>query len=410
MSRHRTGYLFKRGDTYYLEYMITGKRVKRALKDVAGNPITTLKDARTRQTELMGPLLVSNKEETLREITNQLNDVAEQRQSVEGAVQKSLEIDRAWDEYLASSKRPDTGAETLRQYSFQFGRFLQWVKKNHPEVVAVRHVTLMIAEAYVRDLKESGFSAGTFNKHRNLLSLVFRVLKEKTGLTSNPWEDITRRKETQQSRREFTAEELERIIHTAPADLRVLFALGIYTGMRLGDCCTLRWAEVDLLRGIIIRVPLKTIRGRAKPIHVPMHPQLTSMLHELHRSLKLRMIPEYVLPKTAGTYIQKRDIITDRIQRHFLNNGIDIHKKGTGYQIKRDKEGLPVKNSNGNVEVRYTGKRAIIEVGFHSFRHTFVSLCSEAKISPAVVQNLVGHSNPAMTRHYTHVGDLAASQ
>jgi hypothetical protein len=55
-----------------------------------------------------------------------------------------------------------------------------------------------------------------------------------------------------------------------------------------------------------------------------------------------------------------------------------------------------------------TGKRAVVEVGFHSLRHTFVSLCREANAPLAVVEAIVGHSNPAMTRHYTHTSEAAA--
>ena len=52
----------------------------------------------------------------------------------------------------------------------------------------------------------------------------------------------------------------------------------------------------------------------------------------------------------------------------------------------------------------------MVEVGFHSLRHTFVSLCRESNAPLAVVESIVGHSNPAMTRHYTHVGELAAGR
>jgi hypothetical protein len=52
----------------------------------------------------------------------------------------------------------------------------------------------------------------------------------------------------------------------------------------------------------------------------------------------------------------------------------------------------------------------VVEVGFHSLRHTFVSLCRESNAPLAVVESIVGHSSPAMTRHYTHVGELAAGQ
>jgi hypothetical protein len=68
--------------------------------------------------------------------------------------------------------------------------------------------------------------------------------------------------------------------------------------------------------------------------------------------------------------------------------GITTHKPGTGKK----------------------GKRAIIEVGFHSLRHTFVSLCRASNAPLSVVESIVGHSNPSMTRHYTHVGELAAGR
>ena len=43
-------------------------------------------------------------------------------------------------------------------------------------------------------------------------------------------------------------------------------------------------------------------------------------------------------------------------------------------------------------------------------RHTFVSLCRESNAPLAVVESIVGHSNPSMTRHYTHVGELSAGR
>lgn len=55
-----------------------------------------------------------------------------------------------------------------------------------------------------------------------------------------------------------------------------------------------------------------------------------------------------------------------------------------------------------------TGKRGLVEVSFHSLRHTFVSLCRENNAPLSVVEAIVGHSNPAMTRHYTHVSEASA--
>jgi hypothetical protein len=38
-----------------------------------------------------------------------------------------------------------------------------------------------------------------------------------------------------------------------------------------------------------------------------------------------------------------------------------------------------------------------------------VSRCRQANAPLSVVEAIVGHSNPAMTRHYTHVGELAVA-
>ena len=36
-------------------------------------------------------------------------------------------------------------------------------------------------------------------------------------------------------------------------------------------------------------------------------------------------------------------------------------------------------------------------------------MCREANAPLSVVESMVGHSNPAMTRHYTHTSELAAA-
>ena len=43
-------------------------------------------------------------------------------------------------------------------------------------------------------------------------------------------------------------------------------------------------------------------------------------------------------------------------------------------------------------------------VGFHSLRHSFVSICAQAGVPLPVVQALCGHGSPAVQRHYIHLG------
>ena len=50
-----------------------------------------------------------------------------------------------------------------------------------------------------------------------------------------------------------------------------------------------------------------------------------------------------------------------------------------------------------------TGRRASSEVSYHSLRHTATSPMKNAGISPAVVQDIIGHDSAEMSTHYTHI-------
>ena len=382
--KHRTGYLFKRNGTFYVQWNINGKRFTKALRDDQGNAISTRREAEEAQTKVMATFAVADEATALESIVAKLDGRKAELARLQDEQNPPLGVTGAWTDYLAAPNRPDSGESTLRQYEFQYAAFARWMQEKHPHIATLRDVTLAIAEEYAASLNHGKFTPSTYNKHLNLLTLVFRVLKNKARLTGNPWEDIQRKRITAQGRRELTIDELRNVCQSATGELRVLLALGLYSGLRLGDCATLRWAEVDLPRNMIRRIPNKTARRNPKPVIVPIHPVLKEMLETTTPEQRA----ECVSPEIAALYLRRSDMVTDMVQRHFAACGIKSHKPGTGTN----------------------GKRAVVEVGFHSLRHTFVSLCRESNAPLAVVESIVGHSSPAMTRHYTHVGELAAGR
>ena len=384
MAKHRTGHLFKRGKNFYVRWAVNGKIFSKALRDDNGNPITNHRDAEEAQTKIMATFVVADEATALQSIAAKLEGRRAELVRLHDGQNPPLTIMRAWLEYLDAPNRPDSGESTLRQYEFQFSAFAQWMKEKHGEAATLRDVTKDTAETYASQLNHGRLSASTYNKHLNLLSMVFRVLKHKAKLSHNPWEEIQRKRIVSQSRRELTIDELKKVCLAATGELRTLLASGLYSGLRLGDCATLRWGEVDLPRGMIRRIPNKTARRNAKPGIVPIHPVLLYVLSATSANER----GDYVLPEIATLYNRRTDLVTDMIQEHFKSCGLKPHKPGTGKD----------------------GKRAVVEVGFHSLRHSFVSLCRESNAPLAVVQSIVGHSSPAMTRHYTHVGELAAGR
>ena len=403
---------------FYLAKGTGSKRIVQALKTPNGQPIYNRAEAEQERLRLVASTLANNKVEALRSIQSKLSDAQKELDTAETAAAPGIRItgddgtwggdNGAWKKFKANPTRPDSGKSTLAQYGFQFGRFARWMVETHPEAVTLRDVTADMGKEYACDLGTAGFSGGTINKHVGLLRLVWRILSDDAGVTADPWAKITRRKDRPHNRRELTPEELRRICETATGELQALLAIGIYSGLRMSDAATLRWSEVDMKRGIIIRVPSKTARSSGRDVKLPLHSTLRAVLasqQEQHPNA------EYVLPRTARKYIKRRDWLTDRVQRHLWDNGINCHAPGTGFQIKRDDDGNPVRDkNNGHVVLDPTGKRAVVSCGFHSLRHSFVSLCRSAGASLSVVESLVGHSNPTMTRLYSHVGEVEAAR
>ena len=299
----------------------------------------------------------------------------------------------AFRAYRASAACPVADDRTLSRQEGYFNDFLGWMGENRPETVEARAVTAADAEAYAAQFLERN-SAGTFNKHMTFLRCLWRVLIEGDGgksedadkpellkakITDNPWLRIRNRKHTPHARRELTVEELGAVVKSATGEMRLLLALGIYTGLRLGDCALMEWGSVDLVRKLVSVVPIKTARRTGKRVVIPLHETLAGMLDAVPSGKR----KGYVLPGVAKDYARDSALVVNRIQALFEGCGIK-----TGHADEK------------------TG-RAVVDVGFHSLRHTFVSLSANAGAPLAVVQSIVGHGSPAMTRHYFHESENA---
>jgi integrase len=376
------GYLYKRGGFYWIEYRANGARVREALRDEEGRGITEKDAAILAQSRIVNPLLAMDKVQAAKDMVARLQTAEAAAAVAKEQAAPLVVLAAVWEAYRAAPNRPDSSEATLEQYAFQWKRLEAWLHDNRADYKELREVTETDAEQYAGFLtKQVGPS--TYNRHITFLKCLFRVLAKQARLTGNVWDTVSRKRAVGQSRRELTIDELRRMCASAKGELRTLLAVGLYTGLRLGDCATLRWGETDLLRRVITRIPQKTGRKNPKPVIVPIHADLALILSGT--------TPEnrdgYVMPEYAETYNRERTTVSDRVQRHFIKNGIQIHAPGTGGD---------------------TGKRAVVEVGFHSLRHSFVSMCRQAGAPLSVVESIVGHSSPAMTRHYTHTGEEAA--
>lgn len=411
-GRNRSGSLYRRWDgkeygvkdktalgkgIIWLRYMVAGKTLKQSLGTA------DIEEAKRKKKALMAPFVYADQNEVLAQHTLKLTQAKQHLDHAAQIQTPPLSIINAWDAYLKSPERPDTGEATLKYYAGYWRAFAKWLADAEPTAEFLKDVTSETAQNYAAKLSGGKLSPNTYNKHISFLTLFSRVLAEVARIEENPFERIRKKKLKTNVRRELTIAELHDLLEKSSGELQTLFFIGTFTGLRLGDCCTLKWGEVDLDRRLINRVPNKTASRSSKPILVGIPAPLHDKFTETPKSKR----KGYVLPKYASLYTHRNQHgkttlqaeITNEIQAHFTLCEIQTHREGTGF-VKDPKTGKSVS----------TGRRAVVEVGFHSLRHTYVSLHAERGTSQAVIQANVGHGSPAMTAHYTHIGEDAARQ
>ena len=259
-----------------------------------------------------------------------------------------------------SPRRRDVSAELEEDYAREIARFVKWAG----EGVEMAAVDDAMAERYAVELGRQ-VSGNTYNKHLVTLTAAWRAVGRAAGVRGNPWADLPRKRKDTHSRRSLTKEEVARVLALAEGELRSLVLVGLWTGLRLGDACRLRWdafkadgaVEVKTAKtGAVVRLPA------------------ARLVAELGKRGE-----GYVMPGLAAAYGRDSSAVSKRVTDLFARAGIATREKRKGWHQSRP------------------------TASFHSLRHTFVTRCVEAGVPVAVVRELVGHTRETMTEHYSHI-------
>lgn len=315
-----------------------------------------------------------------------------------GLGERRLPLADVWLEYVKSPNRNEIAPATLNSKRLIWMHFAKWMEENYLPVNDLAGITSDAICEYLACLR-TGVSASTYNGRICILREIFHTLADKAGLECDPWAGVRLRPEDSHSRRELTLDEIKRLLTEAQkmgAEWHTLFLIGIYTGLRLGDCCKLDWSNINLGAGIIQLIPSKTRRhAHGRPVTIPIHQILgqaflglsaasdggntpLEALTATTTTLAASRLLGPVLPVVAAMYNQARYKVSHVIERIF-------------------------KAANIVTSVRIEGRRNLTpDATFHSFRHTFVSMAANAGVPLHIVQSIVGHESTAMTRHYYH--------
>ena len=313
-----------------------------------------------------------------------------------GLGEKRLPLADVWLEYVKSPLRNDLAVATLRSKRNIWMHLAKWMEHFYLPVKDLGGITADMIAEYLACIRPD-VCASTYNSRVCVLREIFHTLANKAGLEEDPWEGVRLRPDDCHSRRELTMDELKRLLTAASSaaftsEWHALILIGIYTGLRLGDCCRLDWSQINLAEGVIQLVPQKTRRHHQRLVTIPIHPALGQALFDLGKGLPgancqlPAALSGPVLPTVAELYSNSRWHV--------------------GYELARIFRAAHITTS-----VKLDGrKNRTPEATFHSLRHTFVSFAANAGVPLHIVQSIVGHESTAMTRHYYHENITALRQ
>ena len=236
---------------------------------------------------------------------------------------KRLPLADVWNSYVMSSDRNELAPATLNAKRIVWMHFARWMEHYYLPVKDLAGVTHEMISEYLALLRVD-LCGTTYNGRVCVLREIFRTLAAKAGIEEDPWEGVRLRPGDVHSRRELTMDELRRLLDAAKkvkGEWPILFLIGIYTGLRLGDCCRLDWSQINLAEGVIQVVPQKTKRHHQRLVTIPIHSALGSaLLSSIRQSEQSvnRTIPSGpVLPFVNQMYNHSRWQVNHELSRIF---------------------------------------------------------------------------------------------
>ncbi|MBM4389278.1 MAG: site-specific integrase [Deltaproteobacteria bacterium] len=271
--------IYQRGDTYYIQLMVDGKRIVEAVDD-------NLRNAQA----MLGIRLKELKEGRYFDKPKGKDVIFEQH------VKNYLE------NYSRTHKRSyQRDKVSARVLSKAFGG------------KRLKQITVEAVERYKKERLET-VTPATVNREIACLKVMFRKAVDWGLLNENPMKRVKQLKEGAGRVKTLSEEDEERLLSACPSWLKPIVITALDQGMRMGEILSLQWGDIDLRKGLIMIRDSKSGEGRT----LPMSGRVKELLKEMPRGL-----PDVIVFATnAGT--QRRVDDTGR-RFHDVVKKIGLH-------------------------------------------------------------------------------------
>ena len=229
---------------------------------------------------------------------------------------------------------------------------------------------------FVASLERQGLAENTIRSAFRLLNAAMRAAQEEGLIRKNPC------RKTRIQRREIPEQPVlmvsqqERLREEAGEE-NLPALVGLYTGMRLGEICALKWEDIDWDQGTV------TVRRTAQRLKQSGDGKTAVMvgLPKTRRSQRVLPIPRFLLDLFAARRgnISGNPYIFGKQDRPAEPRTVQRHFRGLAQRLG------------------FSG------VHFHTLRHTFATRLIELGVDARTVSDLMGHSSVTTTLNiYAH--------
>ncbi len=304
--------------------------------------------------------------------------------TLKGAVNDLVEAQRARE---SGSERTAEGTETSLAYALEF-----FGEERPVESIHYEHTT-----EYKEFLREKGLSSNTMRTYMVKFGSVFSFLQRREtrlamqqrrvpAVLFSPLDREDHVPAIVKTRVRFLVEqEVERILSASPRDMVLAPALGIFTGLRVGEVKMLREGiDVDLELGSIF---IQTREWK----HVKLGLKTWRPKYKIERVVP---IPSALEPYLRAHLERKGDPQPGRYLFEGRDEGQPMGQSQLFSAIRRIVEDAGFK----------TGRNEAESISFHTFRHTFASWLVMSGADLFTVSRLMGHTSTKQVEEtYAHL-------
>ena len=225
---------------------------------------------------------------------------------------------------------------------------------------------------FLKKLEADGLSQTTIKSIFRLLSAALRFAVEEGQIMKNPCQKIRLRPQQRREQRVLTRGEQEKLQTLCMEELPVMLCL--YTGMRLGEVCALKWTDID---------------WNNKTVSVLRTVQRLKEEQSLGRKTKL------VLDVPKSKHSQRRlplaDFLLEKLKTAFSQTAYP-----SGFLFGTSKWAMEPRTVQRHFS-RLVKKAGLTGVHFHTLRHSFATRLLELGVDILTISALLGHSSAKTT-------------